>query len=107
MYVRPILEYAAVVWAPHTRCDIERLEVVLRWAARFVMSDYYHTSSVTVSSRRQTSRLYAYCIYKILHNIASYSCMTLPCQATSHHHLDSQEVMIKNLSYPNLELMHI
>ena len=28
MYVRPILEYAAVVSAPHTGCDIERLEVV-------------------------------------------------------------------------------
>ena len=31
----------------------------------------------------------------------------LPCQATSDHQLDSQEVTIKNSSYPNLELMHI
>ena len=42
IYVRPILEYAAVVWAPHTRCDIERLEAVQRRAARFVMSGYPH-----------------------------------------------------------------
>ena len=42
MYARPILEYAAVVWASHTRCDIERLEVVQRRAARFVMSGYPH-----------------------------------------------------------------
>ena len=31
-YVRPILEYAAVVWAPHTKCDIDRLEAVQRRA---------------------------------------------------------------------------
>ena len=30
MYVTPILEYAAVVWAPLTRCDIERQEAVQR-----------------------------------------------------------------------------
>ena len=29
MYVRPILEYVAAVWASHTRCDIKRLEAVL------------------------------------------------------------------------------
>ena len=65
MYDRPILEYAAVVWAPHT-CEIERLEAVQRWAARFVISDCKCTSSVAVMlhiiqnslSRRQTSRLY-------------------------------------------------
>ena len=28
MYVRPTLEYGAVVWAPHIRCDIERVEAV-------------------------------------------------------------------------------
>ena len=48
LYVRPILEYAAVVWAPHTKCDIDRLEAVQRRAARFVTSDYNRTSSVTV-----------------------------------------------------------
>ena len=87
MYVRPILEYAAVVWAPHTGCDIERLEAVQRRAARFVMSDYNRTSSVTVmlqdlnwdtlSSRRQTSRLCL--LYKILHNIVD---VTLPSYIT-------------------------
>ena len=77
------MEYVAVVWAPHTRCDVERLEAEQRRAVRFVMSDYNHTSSITVmlqdlnwdtlSSRRQTSKL---CIpYKILHNIVD---VTLP-----------------------------
>ena len=93
VYVRPILEYAAVVWAPHTRCDIERLEAVQRWAAaRFVMSDYNHTSSVTVmlqdlnwdtlSSRRQTSSLCL--LYKILHNIVD---VTLPSYITPSNRL--------------------
>ena len=112
MYVRLILEYAVVIWAPHTGCDIERLEAVRGRVARFVMSDYNLTSSVTVmlqdlnwdtlSSRRQTSRLCL--LYKILHNIVD---VKLPCQAISHHQLDSQEVTIKNSSRPNLELMHV
>ena len=83
LYVRPILEYAAAVWAPHTRCDIERLEAVQRRAARFVMSNYNRTSSVTkmlndlnwnsLCNRRQTSRLSL--LYKILHNLVD---VTLP-----------------------------
>ena len=47
LYVRPILEYAAVVWAPNTKCDTERLEVVQRHAIRFVMSNYNCTTSIT------------------------------------------------------------
>ena len=77
LYVKPILEYAAVVWTPHTRCDIDKLETVQRRAARFVMSDYNRTSSITAMlhnlnwntlySRRRTSRLCL--LYKILHNL--------------------------------------
>ena len=47
MYVRPILEYAACSWAPHTKCNIDKLESVQRRAARFVNGDYRYTSSVT------------------------------------------------------------
>ena len=46
-YVKPVLEYAAAVWAPHTRLSINKLESVQRRAARFVMNDYFQTSSVT------------------------------------------------------------
>ena len=109
MYVRPILEYTAVVWAPHTRCDIERLEAVQRQAARFVMSDYNCTSSVTImlqdlnwdtlSSRRQTSRLCL--LYKILHNIVD---VTLPSYITPSTRITRGHD--QNSSYPNLELMH-
>ena len=47
LYVRPILEYASIVWAPYTKTNIEKLESVQRRAARFVVSDYDFSSSVT------------------------------------------------------------
>ena len=47
MFVRPILEYSSTVWAPHTKCSIDKLEAVQRWAARYVMDDYKYNSSVS------------------------------------------------------------
>jgi hypothetical protein len=44
--VRPIMEYACVVWDPITQKNITELERVQRKAARFVMGDYKTTSSV-------------------------------------------------------------
>ena len=46
-YVRPILEYAATVWAPYTQRNISKLESIQRRAARFVMGDFSTYSSVT------------------------------------------------------------
>ena len=46
-YMRPILEYAAFVWSPHTNTNINKLESVQRRAARYVMSDFDRYSSVT------------------------------------------------------------
>ena len=45
--VKPILEYAAVVWAPRTKRDIDMIERTRRQAARFVTSNYSHYASVT------------------------------------------------------------
>ena len=74
-YVKPILEYAVTVWAPYTRCSIDKLESVQRRAARFVMSDYYPTSSVSamlfylkwnkIEIQNKEMRLIMF--YKILH----------------------------------------
>ena len=47
MYVRPILEYSSVVWAPNTKSNIGKVEAVQRYAARFITSDYNYTTSVT------------------------------------------------------------
>ena len=45
--VRPQLEYASVVWSPHSAKLIHQLESVQRRAARWVKNDYRQTSSVT------------------------------------------------------------
>ena len=45
--VKPIIEYAAVVWAPHTKRDIDMIERTQRQAARFVTSNYSRYTSVT------------------------------------------------------------
>jgi len=47
IYVKPILEYGVTVWAPHTRCGINKLENIQRQTACFAMSDYSRSSSVT------------------------------------------------------------
>ena len=39
-FVRPQLEYASSVWAPHTHCSIDRIEAVQRRAARSTMKDW-------------------------------------------------------------------
>ena len=46
-YVRPLLEYSSSVWDPWQKKYIEQLEMVQHRAARYIMNDYAHTSSVT------------------------------------------------------------
>jgi len=46
-YIRPICEYATVIWSPHLQSNIHQLEMVQRKAARFVFSDYSRYSSVS------------------------------------------------------------
>ena len=46
--VRPLLEYACMVWGPHTTQNTQKLEAVQRRSARFVMNNYQQTSSVTL-----------------------------------------------------------
>ena len=90
MYVRPILEYAVCCWAPFTKRNIDKLELVQRRAARFVMKDYHPTSSVTVMinklkwsslrHRRDTIRLQM--MYKITHQLVD---LKLPDYITYNH----------------------
>ena len=48
-YIRPIIEYAAVIWPPwpYLQTNIHQIEMVQRKAARFVFNDYSRHSSVT------------------------------------------------------------
>jgi len=47
IFVLLILNYAATVWSPHTQCYINKLEVVWKQAARFIVSDYRRLSSIS------------------------------------------------------------
>ena len=74
-YIRPILEYASTVWAPYTKSSTEKLEAIQRRTARFVVSDYDYSSSISnnlnqidwpsLVIRRKVSRLVMF--YKIVH----------------------------------------
>ena len=76
-FIRPIVEYAATSWDPHTQRNINKLEQVQRSAARFVMGDFERSSSVTamldhlkwpsLQERRFQSRLLL--MYKIRHHL--------------------------------------
>ena len=44
--VRPIIEYATNIWAPHTTQDISKIEMLQRRAAHFVCNRYKRNTSV-------------------------------------------------------------
>jgi hypothetical protein len=50
--VRPIAEYASTIWNPHTKENINMIELIQRRAARMVNSDFQTTSSVTSMIRQ-------------------------------------------------------
>jgi len=45
--IRPVLDYAAAAWDPHTQTCISQLEAVQRRAARFITGNYRTTSSTS------------------------------------------------------------
>ena len=45
--VRPNVEYASTVWDPYTKQNKDRVEMVQRRAARYVLNCYERTASVT------------------------------------------------------------
>ena len=77
--VRPVMEYATTVWAPHTAQNCNKLQQVQRRAARFACCKYERTASVTsmmndlkwesLETRRNSQRLTMF--YRMQHNIVS------------------------------------
>ncbi|MCG8035359.1 MAG: hypothetical protein JAZ03_24705 [Candidatus Thiodiazotropha taylori] len=75
--VRPITDYAASAWDPHTTTCIQQLEAVQRRAARFVNGDYHTKSSTSkmiqnlgwpsLQQRRQDAKLVM--VYRITHGL--------------------------------------
>ena len=50
-YVRPMVEYASIVWDPHTHRNINKLEQVQRHSARYVTGNHDYTSSISAMLR--------------------------------------------------------
>ena len=105
--VRPHIEYACSVWDPHQKNLINKIEMVQRRAARFVMNDYNSTSSVSamlkeldwssLQNRRTASRL------SILHRAREgilplpVENLLLPLQRPSRHsHQNSYQILSVN-----------
>ena len=75
--VRPILEYASIVWAPYTQLNINKVEEIQRQAARFIFNDFSWNSSVSnmlhqldlpiLAYRRDKARIIF--LYKIIHEL--------------------------------------
>ena len=77
--VRPLMEYGSTVWDPYTSNLTNKIEMVQRRAARFVLNLYERTSSVgmmlealkwqTLEERRKIARLAMF--YKIHHGLVA------------------------------------
>ena len=74
--VRPILEYASIVWSPYINTNIHKLEMVQHRAARFTTHNYSSWASVTEMLHnlnlpileQQRHNLKLVMMYKIVHS---------------------------------------
>ena len=95
--VRPIIEYASCVWDPHSKRNIDKLEMVQRRAARFVKGDYSRTSSLTamladlkwntLQQRRIQSKTVM--LYRVVHKLVSIPVtpFLIPIRASRGHNM--------------------
>ena len=79
--VRPLLEYGAIIWDPHLKQDITKLEHTQRAAVRFIARDYRTTTPgfvtdllnrhdlPTLQERRETLRLTFF--YKVVEGLVT------------------------------------
>lgn len=84
-FVRPILEYASIVWDPHQKKDIMAVESTQKRVARRIMRDFSRETSATdlvrglgleqLCTRRRQDKVVS--IHKILHNRLD---TKLPCR---------------------------
>lgn len=92
--VRPLMEYAPVIWDPHTQANIQKLEMVQRRSARWVYSDFRNTTSVTpmlhelewppLQERRAQAKLIM--LYRIVHQLVDIPAANLTPVTTTRGH---------------------
>ena len=90
--VRPILEYASIIWDPQTANNIHKLEMVQRRSARHIMHNYtrhasvttmlHHLNLPTLQQRRQHSK--SIMLYRIRHQLANIPTATYIIPSTRH-----------------------
>ena len=78
-YVRPVLEYATVAWAPHTNCQITALERIQRRAPQPILCAVSNYDSITEvltllnwpspEQRRNQLQAKRFIFYKILNKM--------------------------------------
>ena len=94
--VRPQLEYCQTVWDPYTQEQKQKLELVQRRTARFVVRNYSRTASVTtmlvklrwktLEERRKNARLETF--YKIINNQVE---IPMPLQRNTYTHSENSQ----------------
>ena len=109
MLVRPKLEYASPIWNPHTSSQINRLERIQHYAARFVANDHRRTTSPTTlvltlnwqTLERRRIIKQAMTFYKILlNNIIEINPPTgLPTRSHNRHHYTVPRSPLNTVEY--------
>ncbi|XP_076455765.1 uncharacterized protein LOC143290299 [Babylonia areolata] len=104
--VRPTLEYVSPVWDPHTAKNIDSIEKVQRRAARWVVNDHCHTSSVdsmlthpqwsTLADRRRAARLTT---FKHHREEVSINTPNTPARSTRQSHRETYLLHSCNTNY--------
>ena len=110
--MRPSLEFAPTVWDPHTKKGTDRIEMVQRRAARYVLNRYHNTSHVTemleglkwptLEERRKNYRLTM--MYKISNNLVATSGrghINLISSKSRHHNSCAYEIHSGPAYYTN------
>ena len=108
MLVRPKLEYASPIRNPHTSSQINRLERIQHYAARFVANDHRRTTSPTTLvltlnwqtlERRRTIKQ-AMSFYTILNNIIEINPPTgLLTRSHNRHHFTIPRSRLNTVVY--------
>ena len=94
MLVRPKLEYASPIWNPHTSSQLNYLEIIQHYAARFVENDNRRTTSPTTLAltlnwqtlERRRIIKQAMTFYKIPNNIIKINPPTGPLTRSHNQH---------------------